>query len=140
MSRRVEVSIPLASRWSTSGLFFGLCFLLVACGPTGRNPGEPLVETTETSSVPAASPGDIDPRVEKARKIIGSKPAEARAILAAVLADHPDSFQARFLVAFSWHRQKHYEKARRGFEEILNSGAVFSGSENVLHFHGWALY
>ncbi|MEC8895264.1 MAG: tetratricopeptide repeat protein [Planctomycetota bacterium] len=140
MSRRVEVSIPLASRWSTSGFLFGLCCLLVACGPTGRNPGEPLVETPQPSSVPAASPGDTDPRVEKARKIIGSKPAEARAILAAVLADHPGSFQARFLVAFSWHRQKHYEKARRGFEEILNSGAVFSGSENVLHFHGWALY
>ncbi len=134
------MSIPLASRWSTCGFPCVLCFLLVACGPAGQDQGESRVETKEQSPQPPPSPGDADPRVEKARKIVGSKPAEARAILGAVLVDHPGSLQARFLVAFSWHRQKRYEKARRGFEEILNSGAVFPGSENILHFHGWALY
>ena len=134
------MSFPVPSCWSTSCLFCVLCFLLVACEPVGQDQGRSSVETKEQPSRPPPSPGDADPRVEKARKIIGKKPAEARAILAAVLADHPAAFQARFLVAFSWHRQKHYEKARRGFEEILNSGAAFPGSENILHFHGWALY
>ena len=134
------MSFPVPSCWSTSCLFCVLCLLLVACEPVGQDQGRSSVETKEQPSRPPPSPGDADPRVEKARKIIGKKPAEARAILAAVLADHPAAFQARFLVAFSWHRQKHYEKARRGFEELLNSGAVFPGSENILHFHGWALY
>lgn len=134
------MSIPLASRWSTHGFCCLLGLLLAACGPAGKDEGEGRAETKEATFQPPPSPGDADPRLEKARKIIGSKPAEARAILAAVLADDPDALQARFLVAFSWHRQKHYEKARRGFEELLNSRAVFPGSENILHFHGWALY
>ncbi len=134
------MSLSVASSLQTSCLSCMLCFLLVACEPTGRNPGKLREKTMEPSSIPASSPGDADPRIEKARGIIGKKPAEARAILGAVLVDHPGSSQARFLVAFSWHRQKHYEKARRGFEEILNSRAVFPGSENILHFHGWALY
>ncbi len=134
------MSLGYRARWKTPGLSLGLCLLLVACGPAGRSPGGADAGSREPLPVPAPSPGDADPRVEKARAIIGSRPAEARELLAAVLAEYPGAQQARFLVAFSWHRQKHYEQARRGFEELLNSRAAFPGSENILHFHGWALY
>lgn len=124
-----------------SVLPWAFCLLLAACGPAGQGEDNHRRQPQARTQQSPPSPGDADPRVEKAwRKIVGGKPAEARAILAAVLVDHPGSFRCRFLEAFSWHRQKRYEKARRGFEEILNSGAVFPGSENVLHFHGWALY
>ena len=135
----------MSSLWATGrvapALMGALCILLPACGPPGQGEETSAQQPQVRLQAPPASPGDTDPRAEKALgKIVEGKFTGARAILAAVLADHPGSFRCRFLEAFSWQRQKRYEKARQGFEEVLRSRAVFPGSENVLHFHGWAHY
>lgn len=135
----------MSSLWATGrvapALMGALCILLPACGPPGQGEETSAQQPQVRLQAPPASPGDTDPRAEKALgKIVEGKFTGARAILAAVLADHPGSFRCRFLEAFSWQRQKRYEKARQGFEEVLRSRAVFPGSENILHFHGWALY
>lgn len=106
------------------------CFFLPGCRDEGAS-----------VKPPPASLGDSDPRIDEALvKIAAGALEEARTIIAEVLADHPESYRCRFLEAFTWHRQKRYEKACKGFEEVLRSGAVFAGSAGVLHFHGWALY
>ena len=122
-------------------LLAALCFFLHGCRNEGESANRPDLPSGARAKPPPVSPGDNDSRVHEALlKIAASSLDEAREILAAVLADHPGSYRCRFLQALTWHRQKRYEKARRGFEEVLRSGAVFAGSESVLHFHGWALY
>ena len=117
------------------------CFFLPGCRDEGAGESGSAPPSGASVNPPPASPGDSDPRLEEALvKIAADALDEARAIIAVVLADHPGSYRCRFLKAYTWHRQKRYEKARKGFEEVLRSGAVFAGSDSILHFHGWALY
>lgn len=116
--------------------FVALCLALPGCRDGGEAPRPVAVQTPLPPSA-----GDSDSRLDDALlKIASGALDEARELIAAVLTDHPGSYRGRFLDAFTWHRQKRYEKARRGFEEVLSSRASFAGSENVLHFYGWALY
>ena len=113
-----------------------LCFFLPGC----REEGDAVQRVSRESRLPPSA-GDSDPRLEQALlKITAGSYDEAREIIAAVLSDPPDSYRGRFLEAFTWHRQKRYEKARKGFEVVLSSRAGFAGSESVHHFYGWALY
>ena len=117
------------------------CFFLPGCRDEGAGEGGSASRPGASVKPPPASPGDRDPRIDVALvKIAAGALEEARTIITEVLVDHPGSYRCRFLEAFTWHRQNSYETARKGFEEVLRSGAVFAGSAAVLHFHGWALY
>jgi Tfp pilus assembly protein PilF len=130
MSRRADVRSFFVS------FLAAFCFFLPGC----RDEGGVVQSVSRQSRLPPSA-GDSDGRLEQALlKITAGSYDEARVIIAAVLSDHPGSCRGRFLEAFTWHRQKRYEKARKGFEAVLRSRAGFAGSENVLHFYGWALY
>jgi len=117
------------------------CFFLPGCRDEGAGEGGSASRPGASVKPPPASPGDSDPRIDVALvKIAAGALEEARTIITEVLAEHPGSYRCRFLEAFTWHRQKRYEKARKGFEVVLRSRAGFAGSESVLHFYGWALY
>ena len=141
MSRYTMFSFGPMSRRADVRSFFvsflaALCFFLPGC----RDEGDAVQPVSRLSRLPPSA-GDSDPRLEQALlKITAGSYDEARAIIAAVLSDHPASYRGRFLEALTWHRQKRYEKARKGFEVVLRSRAGFAGSESVLHFYGWALY
>lgn len=112
-------------------------FCLLPCGCREGDESGPPVEVKR----PPPSPGDSDLRIRQILfEIKAGEFDEARELIAAVLADHPGSYRCRFLRAFTWHRERQFEKAREGFEEVLRSGAVFEGSGLVPYYYGWALY